>query len=290
MKIQLLFIYCLLSYTSVAQTEPRIERIWLETSILNTTNIGSRNVHYYDGYNDLPSYLNTTTEGQTLTGVSILFRNTTVGVSNNLFQKKKMSINQSVGMNLGLANYHFLGHAQDSSSTSFIDYDTLGNPTKQVVHTSYIDRYKSVSRIGLLYQNSFGISGKRWSIDIVLRHIIHLKVKDQFQLKYFDTYDTTNVSRSMGSWEGDGRTRLKDFKLYTIDSPPYYDYSSHNRKTSIQYEANLLLKPAIKIGSKQRFEIYEITGLTLLRAYGKDFNSHFTALHLGIGCVYTLRP
>jgi len=94
----------------------------------------------------------------------------------------------------------------------------------------------------------------------------------------------------MGSWEGDGRTRLKDFKLYTIDSPPYYDYSSHNRKTSIQYEANLLLKPAIKIGSKQRFEIYEITGLTLLRAYGKDFNSHFTALHLGIGCVYTLRP
>jgi hypothetical protein len=50
------------------------------------------------------------------------------------------------------------------------------------------------------------------------------------------------------------------------------------------------LKPAIKVGRKKTIEIYGVAGLTLLSAYGKDYNPLFTALHLGIGCVYTIRP
>jgi hypothetical protein len=290
MKIQLLFIYCLLSYTSVAQTEPRIERIWLETSISSVRNLNSSNVYQYKGYNSLPSYLNTTAQGSSLNWVSSHFRNTTVGVSNSLFQKKKISINQSLGMNLSLANYHFRGRIQNYSTTMFIDVDTLGEPTKQVVHTDYIDRYKSIARVGLLYQNSLHYSGEKWSFDIVLRHILHLKVKDRFHLKHINTQDTTEVSQSSGTWKDDGRTRLNNFSLHSIERPPSEGYTAHNRKKTLQYEANFLLKPAIKVGRKKTIEIYGVAGLTLLSAYGKDYNPLFTALHLGIGCVYTIRP
>ena len=312
MKIQLLFIYCLLSLTSQAVSKDSNQLFWYEGNVLSVSTRSLRVSELLSGYENIPTYINDYSTGystqffrqdtlknqysyETFPSAYIDYRSNVIGVQRNIKNRKRLSLNHSFALSISRADFKYWGELKSYFSSNQLTFDSAGNNTSAYIVSRYVDGYKKQRRVGVTYQNSVNLKIAKWlRLDVALRHSFHLKYKDDLYLKehvYMDTaeYSYVDNDRNYVLADGDRRNRLslRGISLYDKEQPGE-GYSTHKGKTTIQYDAFLLIKPTIILGKEKHLEIYVSAGPALGTIYGPHFWAGQRGIVYGCGVGYRL--
>jgi hypothetical protein len=303
-----LLAFFLLSHVAQATNKDSSYLFWYEGSVFATSTGSLRLETLPKGYKDIPSYFQDYDENSFVSeyyiqdsfvrevsymvypSSSVDYRNATLGVSKNIKKWKRFSLDHAVGINYSKADFKYFDRLKEYSSYSTLTYDTLGRDSTAFVINKYIEGYKKVRRIGLLYQNSFSTNqSKRFSLAAVLRHSVHVTFTDNLylneyrhsnQLTYY--YDHVDYIDEYGF-----NFNLRGLAPYNKEKPTK-DFSEHKRKSSFQYDAMFIIQPTVHWGPYRKLGTYISLGKSVGMRYGNDYSTLKGGVFYGFGIGYRL--
>lgn len=309
-KAFFLFIFVNISQLANATKKDSSQLFWYEGSVFATSTASLRLETLTQGYKDIPSYFQDYEENSFVSkyyaqdsfvreisymvypSSQVDFRNSTIGISKNLKKWKRFSLDHAVGINYSKADFKYRGNIKEYSSVNILTYDTLGRDSTAFAINNYIEGYKKVRRIGLLYQNSFSTNqSKRFSLAAVLRHTVHFSFTDNLYLRefkhsyhiaYYYDYYYNNYNDEYGF-----NFNLRGLAPYTKEKPNS-SFSEHKRKRSFQYDAMFMLQPTYRWGEQKKLVTYLTLGTSLGMQYGSEYWALSGGAFYGFGIGYKL--
>jgi len=305
----ILLLATLISKIANATNRDSSRLFWCEASVFSTRTASLSTETLLSGYNDIPNYFNDYSEMSFISKhyaqdsfeseISYMkypysqvdFRNTTIGVSGNLKKWASFSLDHSIGVNLSKADYKFNYNIKEFSSVNILTYDTLGRDSTGFMINNYIEGYKKIRRIGLVYQNAIRTNqNHRFGFAAILRHTLHFTFSDILYLKESKNAYSFTTYYAQLYWLDE--TEYSSFNLSGVSlydkEQPSKDFSEHTRKNTFQYDALFILQPSLRWGANKTLETYLSLGTAVGMHYGKDYSSLKGGAFYGFGVGYRI--
>lgn len=305
-KACVLLVVSLLSQAALAQSKTKWT-IYYENSVHK---LELENVNYLEGvkgYNDLPDYFNnfdapnssifqfyirdSLTNENSYTSHNpfrtLYFRNTYLGIGTNIYTSKYLDITHAAGLGLSLADIDF-GTIRGRYKSEYLGSDSVAGTTTYYLQNQSISSYKKIRRFSLSYENTIKLKPLKWfHISMGARQQVHFKFVDHLYTKHSSFQDTVDFYPEYFLGVVDGGivnlfSRIENINLYDKYKPTNL-YDETKRKTTLQYDATLFLRPEFILGKAKKTSIYCHIGYTPINFYGKDFRPEENPIWYGLG-------
>ncbi len=306
-KACLLFLFVMITQMSMAQDKKK----WTLTYENSVNKFKLDNVDFFEGvkgYKNLPDYFNNFDApnssihqfyiGDSLTNENsytnhspfrtVYFRNTNLGIGATIYSSEYLDVTHAAGLGLSLADIDF-GTIRHQYKYEYLSSDSINGTTTSYIQFQSISTYKRIRRLALSYENTIKLKPLKWfHLSMGARQQVHFKFTDHLYTKYRSFEDTVVF------WHND--LPLDD--VYSDESHPFgwiediifYEkykptnlYDETKRKTTLQYDVTLFLRPEFVLGRAKKTSIYCTFGYTPINFYGKDFHPEENPVWYGLG-------
>ncbi len=309
-KACLLFLFVMITQMSMAQDKKK----WTLTYENSVNKFELDKVDFFEGvkgYKNLPDYFNNfdapnSSIYQFYNGDSLInegsstshhpnhphravyFRNTYLGIGATIYSSEYLDVTHAAGLGLSLADIDF-GHIRNQYKNEYLSSDSINGTTTSYVQSQGIYSYKKIRRLALSYENTIIFKPLKWfHLSMGARQQVHFKFVDHLYTKYRSFQDTVmfwhNDLPLIDEYYDESHIFgwIEDISFYEKYKPTNL-YDETKRKTKLQYDVTLFLRPEFVLGKAKKTSIYCNIGYTPINFYGKDFRPEENPIWYGLG-------